>query len=99
MKLRGEFAALGVQVLATPGGAIVGTGDRKMFALAVERIGEPCAQSSTAMTTDEAVLVAKNNYIGYPAILRAAYVLGGLGSGFAQDEAQLQALFNKAFAL
>src|SRR5882762_10463873 len=81
IKLKDEFAALGVQVLGMPIDAIITTEDRKMFALAMEQIGERCAQSSTAMTADEAVLVAKN--IGYPVILRAAYALGGLGSGFA----------------
>jgi carbamoyl-phosphate synthase / aspartate carbamoyltransferase len=96
IKLKDEFATLGVQVLGTPIDTIITTEDRQMFSSAMEQIGERCAQSNTATTTDEAVLAAKE--IGYPVIVRAAYALGGLGSGFAQDEAQLKALCTKAFA-
>jgi carbamoyl-phosphate synthase/aspartate carbamoyltransferase len=59
-------------------------------------IGERCADSATATTPDEAASAAKK--IGYPVIIRAAYALGGLGSGFAQDEDQLRTLCTKAFA-
>ncbi|KAF8953664.1 carbamoyl-phosphate synthetase large subunit-like protein [Flammula alnicola] len=61
----------------------------------MEEIGEKCAESHTATTPDEAVAAVA---IGYPVIVRAAYALGGLGSGFAQNEAQLRALCSKAFA-
>ena len=50
----------------------------------------------TATTTEEALVAAAE--IGYPVIVRAAYALGGLGSGFAQDEGQLKSLCGKAFA-
>ena len=50
----------------------------------------------TAMTPDEAVTAASK--IGYPVIVRAAYALGGLGSGFASNEEQLRTLCGKAFA-
>ncbi|KAI0312366.1 carbamoyl-phosphate synth [Amylostereum chailletii] len=96
IKLQDEFAALGVQVLGTPIDTIITTEDRQLFASAMEAIGEKCAQSATATTPDEAVMAAKE--IGYPVIVRAAYALGGLGSGFAQNEAQLRALCEKAFA-
>jgi len=96
IKLKDEFAALGVQVLGTPIETIIATEDRQLFATAMEHIGEKCAQSATATTTDEAILAAAE--IGYPVIVRAAYALGGLGSGFAQNEAQLKALCSKAFA-
>ncbi|KAI0262027.1 carbamoyl-phosphate synth [Gloeopeniophorella convolvens] len=96
IKLKDEFAALGVRVLGTPIETIIATEDRQLFAAAMEEIGERCAQSATATTPDEAVLAAGE--IGYPVIVRAAYALGGLGSGFAQNEAQLKALCAKAFA-
>ncbi|KAF9221125.1 carbamoyl-phosphate synth [Gyrodon lividus] len=96
IKLKDEFAALGVQVLGTPIETIITTEDRQLFAQAMESIGERCAQSNTATTTEEAITAARE--IGFPVIVRAAYALGGLGSGFAQDEAQLRALCSKAFA-
>lgn len=96
VKLKNEFAQLGVRVLGTPIDTIITTEDRQLFASAMEEIGERCAQSSTATNAEEAVSAAKE--IGFPVIVRAAYALGGLGSGFAQDEAQLRALCAKAFA-
>ncbi|TFY80757.1 hypothetical protein EWM64_g3257 [Hericium alpestre] len=96
IKLKDEFASLGVQVLGTSIETIITTEDRQHFASAMEEIGEKCAQSSTATTQEEAIVAA--NEIGYPVIVRAAYALGGLGSGFAQNEAQLKALCEKAFA-
>jgi carbamoyl-phosphate synthase/aspartate carbamoyltransferase len=96
IKLRDEFASLGVQVLGTPIETVITTEDRQLFAQAMEEIGEKCAQSSTATTQDEAIAAAQT--IGFPVIVRAAYALGGLGSGFAQNEEQLRALCSKAFA-
>lgn len=94
--LKDEFEGLGVQVLGTKIETIITTEDRQRFADAMAEIGERCAQSATATTVDEAIAAAKD--IGFPVIVRAAYALGGLGSGFAQDEAQLRALCGKAFA-
>jgi carbamoyl-phosphate synthase/aspartate carbamoyltransferase len=96
IKLKDEFSKLGVRVLGTPIDTIITTEDREMFARAMEEIGEKCAESATATSIDEAVIAASN--IGFPVIVRAAYALGGLGSGFAQNEEQLVALCNKAFA-
>ena len=96
IKLNDEFAALGVQVLGTPIQTIITTEDRQLFASAMEEIGEKCAESFTATNPEEAVTAAKT--IGFPVIVRAAYALGGLGSGFAQNETQLRALCSKAFA-
>ena len=62
----------------------------------MESIGEKCAESASASSTDEALRAAET--IGYPVIVRAAYALGGLGSGFASNREQLQELCNKAFA-
>jgi len=96
IKLKDEFAALGVRVLGTPIKTIITTEDRQLFASAMATIGEKCAESKTATNIEEAIYAA--NTIGYPVIVRAAYALGGLGSGFAQDEGQLKALCGKAFA-
>ncbi|KAG5636336.1 hypothetical protein H0H81_008387 [Sphagnurus paluster] len=96
IKLKDEFAELGVQVLGTPIETIITTEDRQLFASAMEEIGEKCAESFTATNPEDAVIAART--IGFPVIVRAAYALGGLGSGFAQDEAQLRALCSKAFA-
>jgi carbamoyl-phosphate synthase / aspartate carbamoyltransferase len=90
IKLKDEFEGLGVRVLGTPIDTIIMTEDRQLFASAMEEIGEKCARSQTATNTDEAIVAA--NEIGYPVIVRAAYALGGLGSGFAQNEQELAAL-------
>ncbi|KAJ1566129.1 hypothetical protein HK096_009707 [Nowakowskiella sp. JEL0078] len=96
VKLKDEFEALGVRVLGTPISTIEITEDRELFAQKMLEIGEKCAQSSSATTKEEAV--AAGRQIGYPLIVRAAYALGGLGSGFAENEAQLIELCGKAFA-
>ena len=96
IQLKDEFEALGVKVLGTPIDTIITTEDRKMFAKSMESIGEKCAPSGTAVTTEEAIEVVQD--IGYPVIVRAAYALGGLGSGFAENEDQLRDLCGKAFA-
>ncbi|TFK63946.1 carbamoyl-phosphate synth [Pluteus cervinus] len=96
IKLKDEFAELGVKVLGTPIETIITTEDRQLFASAMEQIGEKCAESCTATNPDDAVSAALT--IGFPVIVRAAYALGGLGSGFAQNEKQLRALCAKAFA-
>ena len=96
IELKDELASLGVRVLGTPIETIVTTEDRELFARSMETIGEKCAKSASAISTDEAVQAATS--IGYPVIVRAAYALGGLGSGFADNENQLHELCNKAFA-
>ncbi|KAL1919958.1 uncharacterized protein VTP21DRAFT_1890 [Calcarisporiella thermophila] len=96
IKLKDEFEALGVKVLGTPIDTIIATEDREIFAQKLSEINEKCAQSASACTLSEAI--DAGNKIGYPVIVRAAYALGGLGSGFAENEAQLVELCNKAFA-
>ncbi|KAI9498172.1 hypothetical protein BDB00DRAFT_867822 [Zychaea mexicana] len=96
VKLKDEFAGLGVKVLGTPIDTIITTEDRDLFAQALFEIDEKCAQSASAINHEEALAAAKE--IGYPVICRAAYALGGLGSGFANNEEELFALCNKAFA-
>lgn len=96
VKMKDEFEALGVKVLGTPIKSIELTEDRELFANAMKEIGEKCAQSASAVNVQEAVDAARE--IGYPVIVRAAYALGGLGSGFAENEEQLAELCDKAFA-
>ncbi|KDN37490.1 hypothetical protein RSAG8_10152, partial [Rhizoctonia solani AG-8 WAC10335] len=100
--LKDEFESLGCRVLGTPIETIIMTEDRQLFADAMAEIGERCAESASAATVDEAAAVdearAAAKAIGFPVIVRAAYALGGLGSGFAQNQEQLDALCGKAFA-
>lgn len=96
IKLKDEFAGLGVRVLGTPIETIITTEDREFFAQSMLQIGERCAKSASATNVEDALKAAKN--IGFPVIVRAAYALGGLGSGFANDEKELVDLCGKAFA-
>jgi len=96
IQLKDEFEELGVKVLGTPIDTIITTEDRELFARSMESIGEKCAKSASASTVEEAMRVVKG--IGFPVIVRAAYALGGLGSGFADNERELLTLCNKAFA-
>jgi len=96
IQLTDEFEALGVKVLGTPIDTIITTEDRELFARSMESIGAPCAKSKSASTIDEALDAVEG--IGYPVIIRAAYALGGLGSGFAENKEQLLDLCHKAFA-
>lgn len=96
IQLKDEFEELGVKVLGTPIDTIITTEDRELFARSMESIGEKCAKSASANSVDEAMRVVKD--IGFPVIVRAAYALGGLGSGFANNEAELLDLCNKALA-
>ncbi|KAH0605201.1 uncharacterized protein H6S33_005183 [Morchella sextelata] len=96
IELKDEFEKLGVRVLGTPIETIIQTEDRELFARAMEEIGEKCAKSASASSVEEALKVVKD--IKFPVIVRAAYALGGLGSGFANNEEELVDLCNKAFA-
>ncbi|GAM90204.1 hypothetical protein ANO11243_082450 [Dothideomycetidae sp. 11243] len=96
IKLKDEFEELGVKVLGTPIDTIITTEDRELFARSMESIGEKCAQSASALNMEEAMAAGKT--IGFPVIVRAAYALGGLGSGFANNEEELRDLCDKAFA-
>eukprot|EP00927_Polykrikos_kofoidii_P014402 TRINITY_DN16305_c0_g1_i1.p1 TRINITY_DN16305_c0_g1~~TRINITY_DN16305_c0_g1_i1.p1 ORF type:complete len:1562 (+),score=274.84 TRINITY_DN16305_c0_g1_i1:79-4764(+) len=91
----GTLKKYGVQVLGTQIDAIVATEDRKLFKEGVESIGEKVAESGTADSVEGARAIAAR--IGYPVLVRAAFALGGLGSGFAQNEAELESLCAKAF--
>ena len=97
IEMKDEFSNLGVKVLGTQIDTVITTEDRELFARSMESIGEKCAKSASASSIEEASLVVKD--IGFPVIVRAAYALGGLGSGFADDEQQLLDLCEKAFAV
>ena len=87
---RGTFARLNVKVLGTPLKAIQDTEDRGLFVERLAEINEKAARSSTAVTVEDALKQADE--IGYPVIVRAAFALGGLGSGFAHNKDELREL-------
>lgn len=84
----GVFQKYGVRVLGTPIKSIMITEDRELFNMKLMEINEPIAKGMAANSIEEACIVAKN-VIGYPVIARAAFALGGLGSGFAENEEEL----------
>eukprot|EP00834_Sanchytrium_tribonematis_P002870 NODE_98_length_20568_cov_1.409546.p1 type:complete len:1854 gc:universal NODE_98_length_20568_cov_1.409546:4642-10203(+) len=90
VKMKDEFADLGVKVLGTPIDTIIMSEDRDMFADFLRSINEPTANNKSADTLEDALQVAQE--IGYPVICRAAYALGGLGSGFADNPEELKDL-------
>ncbi|EDW00303.1 CAD protein [Drosophila grimshawi] len=92
----GIFAKYNVRILGTPIQSIIATEDRKLFAQRVNEIGEQVAPSEAVYTVAEAIEAA--NRIGYPVMARAAFSLGGLGSGFANNEQELEILAQQALA-
>lgn len=92
---RGELQKAGVEVLGTQIPVIEATEDREIFSEKLKEIGETIALSYSATSIDEALEAA--NKIGYPVLIRAAYALGGLGSGFAADDNELKDMAAKAF--
>ncbi|XP_046400962.1 CAD protein [Ischnura elegans] len=96
LERRGILSAHGVRVLGTPVEAIVKTEDRKLFAEAMEQMGESIAPSAAVYSVAEAVEAA--NKLGYPVLARSAFSLGGLGSGFAKNEEELKALASQVFS-
>ncbi|KAJ5965189.1 uncharacterized protein N7479_005065 [Penicillium vulpinum] len=97
IQLKDEFEGLGVKVLGTPIDTIITTEDRELFARSMDSINEKCAKSASASTIEESLRVVED--IGFPVIVRAAYALGGLGSGFAENMDQLKELCTKALAV
>ena len=93
---KGIFAKYGVKILGTPIQSIIESEDRKLFANKIAEIGESVAPSRTVANAQDALDAA--NELGYPVLARAAYALGGLGSGFASNSDELKALVKKAFA-
>ncbi|MBR6389604.1 MAG: carbamoyl-phosphate synthase (glutamine-hydrolyzing) large subunit [Opitutales bacterium] len=92
----GVFEKYGVKVLGTPVQAIIDTEDRELFVKRLDEIGVNTIKSEAVETIEDARAAAEK--LQYPVIIRAAYALGGLGSGFCDNEAELNALAEKAFS-
>ena len=92
----GVLEKYGVEVLGTPVQAIKDTEDRELFVKKLDEIDVKTIKSQAVETTAAALAAAEK--LGYPVIVRAAYALGGLGSGFCDNPEQLVALTEKAFS-
>lgn len=92
----GVLEKYNVRVLGTPVQAIMDTEDRELFVEKLNEIGVKTIKSEACENIEQARKAAKE--LGYPVILRAAYALGGLGSGFCDNEEELDKLAEKAFS-
>ena len=92
----GVLERYGVEVLGTPVRAIMDTEDRELFVKKLDEIGIKTIKSEAVDNVNDALRVA--NSLGYPVIVRAAYALGGLGSGFCDNDTQLITLTEKALS-
>jgi len=93
----GILDRLGVQVLGTPIHTLEVSEDRDLFVKALNEIDIPAAHSTAVSTVNDALAAAKE--IGYPVILRSAFSLGGLGSGFANNPDEMRDLAAKSLSL
>ncbi|MGM9736070.1 MAG: carbamoyl-phosphate synthase (glutamine-hydrolyzing) large subunit [Candidatus Cryptobacteroides sp.] len=92
----GVFEKYGVKVLGTPVQAIMDTEDRELFVRKLDEINVKTIKSQAVENIEDARKAAAE--LGYPVIIRAAYALGGLGSGFCDNEQELNVLAEKAFS-
>lgn len=92
----GILEKYGVQVLGTPVQAIIDTEDRELFVKKLDEIDVKTIKSHACENMEEARKAVA--HLGYPVIIRAAYALGGLGSGFCDNEDELNKLAEKAFS-
>lgn len=92
----GILEKYGVRVLGTPVQAIIDTEDRELFVKKLDEIDVKTIKSHACENMEEARKAAA--HLGYPVIIRAAYALGGLGSGFCDNEEELNKLAEKAFS-
>lgn len=92
----GVLQKYNVQVLGTPVQAIIDTEDRELFVRKLDEIDVKTISSEACGNIEQARKAASD--LGYPVIIRAAYALGGLGSGFAGNEEELNKLAEKAFS-
>ena len=93
---RGVLDRYGVRVLGTPIQAIIDTEDRDLFVKRLDEIGVNTIKSEACNTVEEVKKAARE--LGFPVILRAAYALGGLGSGFCDNEEELLTQAEEAFS-
>ncbi len=91
----GVLEKYNLKVLGTPVQAIMDTEDRELFVKRLDQIGVKTIKSHAVENIEDAMQAARQ--LGYPVILRAAYALGGLGSGFCNNEEELIRLAEKAF--
>ena len=92
----GIFEKYNARVLGTPVQAIMDTEDRELFVQKLDEINVKTIKSEAVENIEDARRAAKE--LGYPVIIRAAYALGGLGSGFCDNEEELNVLAEKAFS-
>ena len=92
----GVLEKYNVKVLGTPVQAIMDTEDRELFVHKLDEIGVKTIKSEAVENAEDARRAAAA--LGYPVIVRAAYALGGLGSGFCDNEEELNTLVEKAFS-
>ena len=92
----GVLEKYGVRVLGTPVQAIMDTEDRELFVEKLDEINVKTIKSEACETMEQARKAASD--LGYPVIVRAAYALGGLGSGFADNDEELVKICEKAFS-
>jgi len=92
----GVFEKYNLKVLGTPVQAIMDTEDRELFVKRLDEISVKTIKSHAVENLEDARKAAKE--LGYPVILRAAYALGGLGSGFCDNESEINILASKAFS-
>lgn len=93
---KGVLEKYGVEVLGTPVQAIIDTEDRDLFVKRLDEIGVKTIKSEACSTVEEVQKAAHE--LGFPVILRAAYALGGLGSGFCDNDEELLAQAEEAFS-
>ena len=92
----GVLEKYNVRILGTPVQAIMDTEDRELFVRKLDEIGVKTIKSEAVENAEDARRAAAE--LGYPVIVRAAYALGGLGSGFCDNEEELDVLVEKAFS-
>ena len=93
---KGVLEKYGVKVLGTPVQAIIDTEDRDLFVKRLDEIGVKTIKSEACSSVEEVQKAAHE--LGFPVILRAAYALGGLGSGFCDNDEELLAQAEEAFS-
>ncbi|CAL7950785.1 unnamed protein product [Xylocopa violacea] len=96
LEKNGMFEKYNVKILGTPIQSVIETEDRKIFAERIAEINEKVAPSAAVYSIQEALDAAEK--LGYPVMARAAFSLGGLGSGFANSKEELKRLAQQAFA-
>lgn len=93
---QGILEKYGVEILGSPIESVIKTEDREIFKEHLESIGERCIESQIANNYQEAMEISEQ--MGFPLLIRAGYVLGGLGSGFVRNQSELEAQIRSALS-